>query len=60
MIRTAITLAAFDAICATLQLGSVGYEAEANAKGERLIWLEPDAVDKLAAPGDLRLAFESA
>ena len=39
MIRIAIT-AAFEAIAATLPLGSMGYEAEPNAKGERLIWLE--------------------
>jgi hypothetical protein len=40
MSRIAISLAAFDAICATLPLGSVGYESEANERGERLIWLE--------------------
>jgi hypothetical protein len=40
MVRIAITQAAYDAICATLPLGSVGYENEANEKGERLIWLE--------------------
>ncbi len=34
---------------ATLPLGSVGYEAEATTKGERLIWLEPRWVDNLAA-----------
>jgi hypothetical protein len=43
MIRIAISPAAFDAIAATLPLGSVGYEAQANAKGERLIWLESAA-----------------
>jgi hypothetical protein len=37
MICVAITQAAFDAIAATLPLGSVDYEAEVNAKGERLI-----------------------
>jgi hypothetical protein len=39
MIRIAITVEAFDATCATLPLGSVAYETEAetNAKGERLI-----------------------
>jgi hypothetical protein len=40
MVRIAITQAAYDAICATLPLESVGYENEANEKGERLIWLE--------------------
>ena len=39
--RIAITQAAYDAICATLPLGSVGYENKVNEKGERLIWLEP-------------------
>jgi hypothetical protein len=36
MIRIAISQAAFDAVAATMPLGSVGYETEANAKGERL------------------------
>jgi hypothetical protein len=40
MIKIAISQAAFDAIAATLPLGSVGYENETNEKGERLIWLE--------------------
>ncbi len=31
---------AFEAIARTLPLGSVGYETEANERGERLIWLE--------------------
>ena len=39
MIRIAISQAAFDAIVATLPLGSVAYEAETNAKGEGLICL---------------------
>ena len=34
MIRIAITEAAFKAITATLPLGSVAYEAEANERGE--------------------------
>jgi hypothetical protein len=33
MIRIAIRPAAFDAICATLPLGSVAVEAEANERG---------------------------
>jgi hypothetical protein len=41
MIRIAITQTAYEAICATLPLGSVAVEAEANERGERLIWLEP-------------------
>ena len=41
---------AVDAIVATMPLGSVGCEAEANAKGERLIWLDARVVDRLTAP----------
>ena len=37
MIKIAITEAAFEAIASTLPLGSVAYEPELNAKGERLI-----------------------
>ncbi len=36
MIRIAISQAAFEAIARTLPLGSVGYEAEANERGEKL------------------------
>ena len=46
---------AFDAIVATMPLGSVGCEAEANAKGERLIWLGVRVVDRpsaLRGPGE--------
>ena len=49
MIRIAITPEAFEAIAATLALGSVGYEAQTNAKGERLVWLEAAVVDRLAS-----------
>jgi hypothetical protein len=68
MIRIAITQAAFEAIAATLPLGSVGYENATNERGERLIWLEPRMVDRLGAlrgPGEsdsdviLRLAEAS-
>jgi hypothetical protein len=34
MIRISITAAAFEAIAKTLPVGSVGYEAEPDAKGE--------------------------
>ena len=37
MIRIAITQAAFEAIAATLPVGSTGYENEVNARGERLV-----------------------
>jgi hypothetical protein len=55
MIRIAITAAAFDAIAKTLPVGSVGYEAESDAKGERLIWIDDRQADKLGAmrgPGE--------
>jgi hypothetical protein len=68
MIRLSITAAAFDAIAATLPPGSVGYENATNERGERLIWLEPNMVDRLRAmrgPGEsysdviLKLANET-
>jgi hypothetical protein len=37
MIRIAITQAASEAIAKTLPLGSVGFEAEANERGELLL-----------------------
>jgi hypothetical protein len=55
MIRNAITEAAFEAIAATLPLGSVGYENAANERGERYVWLPPNVVDRLKAqrrPGE--------
>ena len=39
MIRIAITEAAFEAIAATLPLGSVNYENHVNERGERYVWL---------------------
>ena len=53
MIRITISAEAFDAICATLPLGSVGYEK--NEQGNRLIWLDPTVVNRLRAlrgPGE--------
>ena len=55
MIKIAITVEAFEAIASTLPLGSVGYENEVTAKGERLIWLDPNVVNRLRAmrgPGE--------
>jgi hypothetical protein len=58
MIRIAISSAAFEAIAGTLPLGSVGFEPEFDAKGERTVrtvWLEEAVVDRLAAmrgPGE--------
>jgi hypothetical protein len=68
MIRIAISQAAFEAISATLALGSAGYENAINEKGERLIWLGPRVVDRLRylrGPGEsysdmiMRLAAEA-
>ena len=67
MVRIAISQAAFDAIAATLPLGSTGYENAVNERGERLIWLERRMLDKLNSyrrPGEsysdviLRVAAE--
>ncbi len=55
MVRIGITDAAFEAIAATLPLGSVGFEPEPNAEGERQIWLDAAVVDRLSAmrlPGE--------
>jgi len=55
MVRIAISVEAFEAIARTLPLGSVAVEAEANERGERLIWLEAAMVDRLGAmrgPGE--------
>jgi hypothetical protein len=41
MIRMSISPAAFDAIAATLPLGTVAVEPAFNGNGERHIWLEP-------------------
>jgi hypothetical protein len=49
MIRIAMSAKAFDAIAATLRLGSVGFEPQLNAKGERLVRLEAAIVDRLGA-----------
>jgi hypothetical protein len=49
VIKIAITAAAYDAICATLPLGSVAVEAEPNERGERYVWLEEVWVDRLGA-----------
>jgi hypothetical protein len=49
MIRIAISQAAFDAIASTLALGSVGYENETDADGNRLIWLDRAVVSQLRA-----------
>ncbi len=45
MIQIAITQAAYDAICATLPLGSVAVEPYYNEQGERVIWLQAAMAD---------------
>jgi hypothetical protein len=55
MIRIAISQAAFEAIAATLPLGSVSYENHVHERGERYVWLPPNVVDRLRAmrrPGE--------
>jgi hypothetical protein len=47
MIRISITRAAFEAVAATLPLGSVGYEPERSPSGGVFIWLDRRTVDKL-------------
>jgi len=49
MVRISISEAAFDALAAMLSLGSVGYESQLNARGERLVWLQTAVVDRLTA-----------
>jgi hypothetical protein len=41
--------AAFEAIAATLPLGSVGFEREPDAKGEHKIWVETAVAERLRA-----------
>jgi hypothetical protein len=69
VIRISISQAAFDAIASTMPLGSVGFDAQANERGERLIWLDHATVAKLRylrGPGEsfsdaiLRLAEDVA
>jgi hypothetical protein len=50
MIRISISTAAYEAICATLPVGNVAVEPEANAKGERTVWLEAAMVNLLLPP----------
>jgi hypothetical protein len=49
LISIAITVEAYDAIAATLPLGSVGYENKTDEDGRRLIWLDPTVVNRLPA-----------
>jgi hypothetical protein len=49
MVRIAITVEAFEAIARRSRFGSVGFEAGANERGERAVWLEVATVDRLGA-----------
>jgi hypothetical protein len=55
MIRIAITAEAFDALAATLPLGSVSFERHPADDGQRLVWLDRSVVARLRAllrPGE--------
>jgi hypothetical protein len=55
MVRISISPAAFGVISATLPLGSVGFETEPDAKGERHIWVDRVVAERLASlrgPGE--------
>jgi hypothetical protein len=47
MVRIAVSQAAFEAVATIFPFGRVVYEPERNARGERLIWVERRALDKL-------------
>jgi hypothetical protein len=49
VIRIVISVEAFEAIAATLPLGSVGYQNETNANGERYVWQDHAMVARLWA-----------
>ena len=49
MIRISISAAATEAIAATMPLGSVSFEGEPDAKGDRQIWLGARLRDRLKA-----------
>jgi hypothetical protein len=49
VIRIAISQAAFDAIASTMPPGYVVLRCEANERGERLVWLPRDVLEKLKA-----------
>lgn len=55
MIKIAVTPEAFANVEATLPLGTVGVEPMANEQGEREIWIDEGALNKLRAmrgPGE--------
>jgi hypothetical protein len=57
MVCIAASPAAFEAVAATSPLVRVVYEIERNAKGERLIWVERLALDKLDAQRALSKSY---
>jgi hypothetical protein len=55
VISISITPAAFEAIAATLPLGSLAVEPQLDDNGARLIWLDPAVLARLKAmrrPGE--------
>ena len=55
MIRIAISVEAYEAIVATLPVGSVAVELEVTDRGRRHVWLDEVWVDRLGAmrgPGE--------
>jgi hypothetical protein len=53
MVRTGISQVAFTAICATLPLGSVGYENKVDDKGQRWSgWRVPASRARVKTAGD--------
>jgi hypothetical protein len=52
MIRVAITEAAYDAICATLPLGSLAVEPEASERGERTWRRSGSTGSAMRGPGE--------
>ncbi len=49
MIRISVTSASFDAIKATLPVGSAAYEPQRTAQGGYFIWIERSWLNKLEA-----------
>jgi len=59
MVRIAISVEAFEAIARTLPLGSVGYEAKANERGQRTVWLEAGGQRAIGTRSDRSLGPSS-
>jgi hypothetical protein len=47
MVRISITAEAFEALASTIPFGSISFEPELNANGERPIWNQQVWADKL-------------